>query len=121
MDIYAKIKSGDYDSIERVKALKFTCACGRHYYERSIPNFCFDCGAPVKKAFDVLKDEYTVQLEVTDLKNAQISRQFMKDALEYCKLTGHPKAEQAFSLAQYHCDGRNDLVELLEQLAELML
>jgi hypothetical protein len=121
MDIYTKIKSGDYDSIERLKAPKVTCGCGRHYYEKSIPNFCSECGVSVKEQFDILKADYKVQLEVNDLKNAQTSRQFKKDALEYCGLSGHPKAEQAFILASDRCDGRTDLVELLEQLAELMV
>ena len=50
-------------------------------------------------------------------------QKFKKDALEYCGLTTHPKADKAFEYAWDGCSksGMVQIVEYLEELSELMI
>lgn len=53
----------------------------------------------------------------------QAREKFKADLFEYCGMTGHPKAERAFSLAWYnaHSGGYNSVVYYFEELADLIL
>lgn len=48
---------------------------------------------------------------------------FSADAIAYCGLTGHPKAGMAFSMAyaRGHSSGYSEVLQELEELAELLL
>lgn len=53
----------------------------------------------------------------------ELYRMFKEEALEYVGLTGHSKAEKAFSLAwsKGHSAGYHEVVQELEELANLLL
>ena len=48
---------------------------------------------------------------------------FSADAIEYCGLKGHPKADKAFAMAyeKWHSSGYYEVLQELESLAELLL
>lgn len=48
---------------------------------------------------------------------------FAEDAIEYCGLKGHPKADKAFAMAydRGHSSGYYEVLQELESLAELLL
>lgn len=68
------------------------------------------------KTYDQMMENYRKE-------RAEKDAAFRIDALEYCGLTGHPKADKAFALAQEdgHSSGLGDVVGNLCDLADLLL
>ena len=124
IDIYDKIKAGEYDLPPRPKRPKSVCVNG-HYFATThsgTPNFCPVCGVPVKEQYEKETDRYYKEMKKYNRKVVEIRKNFKKDALTYCGLINHPKAERAFEMAweRGHSSGYAEVVHELEELADLL-
>lgn len=73
--------------------------------------------------FEVQKSEYQEKVAEYRKKQFDLDDMFKKAAIEYCGLSGHPKAEQAFNKARENSDmeGLMSILNELEELADLLL
>jgi hypothetical protein len=69
--------------------------------------------------YEAHKAQYELDLAEHRKDRNECNRIFKKDALEYCGITDHPKAERAFTMASEAPNKQETLVNL-EELAELL-
>lgn len=93
----------------------------------SYPNRLGDAGAtytcPDCTAKKAIKDLNSDDLRTRIGSPLYKGENFAEDAIEYCGLKGHPKADKAFAMAydRGHSSGYYEVLQELESLAELLL
>jgi hypothetical protein len=116
MDIYEKIRSGYYNP--KTKPLPVRRVCTKCH--RPI-KYCPNCG----ESTEAVKQEVERRIKSAKVLQAEKNRlyeMFKSDALEYCCISDHPKADKAWRKAweRRRSDGKQAVVGELEGLAELM-
>jgi hypothetical protein len=126
MDIYTNINNGRYDYPKypptSLKADATTCDCGVWYSNQSIPNYCSNCGKPIKDLFNKRLEEFKQMRAEYRKQCYEVDAQFKKDLLEHYGITDHPRADRAFEIAwEYgHSDGYESVALVMDDLVELM-
>lgn len=120
MDIFKKIENGAYDSDKLVRPRQPSkrCICGQLC--TAMPNFCPSCGAQFKSQYQVLFNEYTTLHDTYVKQRTALADQFKTDAFKHCGIADHKKKEIAYQMAVNMASNSTELVEYLEELAEIM-
>ena len=121
--MYEAINKGLYDFPSKPKKPKSECKNGHFFFFRDIPMFCNKCGVSVRDDYETKIKEYRKQLDDYMTKCNEIHEKFKHDALEYCGIFGHEKADKAFEIAwDYgHSNGYNEVLIYLADLADLLI
>lgn len=126
MNVYEKIAQNLYQHPDRPRSPKKSCPkCGSSFSTLArdkVPNYCSVCGTEIKTWYTDLYKKYKVTITENNNIVAEIDAQFKKDAIAYVSITGHPKAEDCYSLAWAygHSSGLSSVLEHLEDFAELL-
>lgn len=88
------------------------------FEDRTIKYHCPTC-VKNKEIADLASDDLRTRIQSPLYKGDN----FSADAIDYCGLKGHPKADKAFSMAydRGHSSGYSEILQELERLAELLL
>jgi len=121
MDIYIKIEHGHFKT-KTIPKFERKCANGHFISTTSNFNYCPECGIEFKEYNKKCKEDYKKLKKEIDEENLTTHKIFKAEALDYCGILGHKKAEQAFLMAwdRGHSSGLTSVVNELEDLASLM-
>lgn len=126
-NIRDKIETGYYDDYgTRPSKPDRKCDCGESFLLKdgkleNTPNFCQHCGAPLKETFLAKNAQYKAECEAYNKRLTAKEDEFRRDAIEFAGISGHPKADAAFSKAKDRSSYRSEWLSELEDLAELMV
>jgi len=125
MNIYEKIKNGDYETKlpypKRPNMNCFKCGNNCSTSHGNIKKFCADCGTPVQEEYESRLKTYQKILSEYKDDTRRLHNLFKTDALSYCEISNHKKADVAFRIAMTERDNNQNIVEFLEELTELMV
>ena len=133
MKIEEKIQDGYYETrIQHPEYPKKVCKqCNTPFIsvkkspgpKREIPNFCSNCGHPIKDEYENDLKVYNVIMQNMHQESKRLLNLFKTDALEYCGLSNYPKAQQVWNYAweESHSSGLINVLATLEELSELVI
>jgi len=111
------------NTMEYPQRPKSICNCGEPFSSTRPPNYCSECGEPLADEYNAKIEQYKELKKQYNEQTDRLEELFKADALEECGLTGHTKADKAYSMAweRGHSDGLMHVYYELEELAELLL
>lgn len=117
-DLFEKITDGYYSGSIRTPS--------RPHHPRLSPNHDHDEVLAYAKRLRVYEQdlkEYDEEIRRYSMAKQQLHDQFKEDAIEYCGLFGHEKAEKAWEKAweDGHDAGLASVVDELQELADIIL
>lgn len=123
MNIREKIKDNYYNmkSVYHKYPKKECKKCGMFFTKSE--KYCSSCGNNIQKEFGIELEKYNKQKDIYNKEYTEKSKEFENDAIEYVGLKGHPKADKAYRFAyeQGHSSGYNEILNWLEEIAELVI
>ena len=122
-DVLSKIRRGVYTRPSMPNKPSKVCfgpECGASI--RDVTKFCPHCGFEFEKSYDKLLASFKAQQKEYQQECNKLHEQFKEDALDFCGIKGHKKADKAFGMAweDSHGDGLEAVVYKLEELCELL-
>jgi predicted amidophosphoribosyltransferase len=129
MDIYEKIKNGDYETKSPYpkRSPKQCHVCNNNITDienvmkNSVVDFCSKCGAAVKDEYEKKQEEFKVKQLAYNKEILRLDTMLKTDALTYCGIGNHKMADIAWKIATDERDNSQEIVEFLEELTELMV
>ena len=116
MDIYNNISDGKYQP-----EMEYPRKPGKPYLKKGHTSEDVLTYHDMLKDFEIKNKTYNDIMSEWRKENSAAFALFRIDAIEYCGLTGHPKADKAFSLAYDRAGGTmSEILENLEELTELL-
>lgn len=80
------------------------------YYDNKLP---YGAGSKTAER-DAVRSAYREE-------SAKIEARFKADAIDWCSLKAHPRAGKAYELAKEYASSRREIVDRLQELADLLL
>lgn len=124
-DIREKIRRGDYEYRgDNIPRTDYACDCGRKYFIKDYQeySFCIKCGKPIKEALEREFKWRTERIKEKRDEKIRLQEMFQRDLLTHVGLIDHPKSNIAYRIAweERHASGLQEVVDFMEELAELM-
>jgi hypothetical protein len=115
-DLIDRIKDGQYDDPPR------PLAPNKQYLKQDHNAIEARIYSERLAKHEIYRIEYAKSMREYTQRKRMLFLTFKADALKYCDITDHPKAERAFEMAWEECrDSFVQVVEYLGELSELML
>lgn len=128
MDIFDNIKNGVYVVDTNIKLVAFfICECSKKFPVKnspmlSTPNFCPDCGRPVRPQVDSLAQANKKLREEISTREYEARERFKKDLFEYYGISNNPKKDKAWSYAwdHGHSSGFYEVAQVMGEIVDLI-